>query len=198
MTQNSRSERHRRARLVRRFKRRLAALPGVVAVTSAKAPDDNSFRTAALAVDQGTSTAQHGQMILHYKYIQANYFQTLGIPLSAGRSFQEHGSSSERSVILSESAAKQLWPGENPVGRSLRLGPVDEKPHNERDLSVDGPAYLVIGIARDTRGVEFDGSDSRQVRRVSPVAGTTKAVESRKGAEPGPTGSRWFPFPAHQ
>src|ERR1700730_17110729 len=23
-------------------------------------------------------------------------------------------------------------------------------------------------------------------------------VESRKGARPGPTGSRWFPFPAHQ
>ena len=26
----------------------------------------------------------------------------------------------------------------------------------------------------------------------------TGLVESRKGARPGPTGSRWFPFPAHQ
>jgi hypothetical protein len=153
----------RKAAFVQGLRRRLGALPGVVAVTSAKAPDDNSFRTAALAVDQGASNARHGQMILHYKYIQANYFQTLGIPLSAGQSFQEHGSSPERFVILSESAAKQLWPGENPVDRSLRLGPIDEQPHNQRDLSVDGPAYLVIGVARDTRGVEFDGSDSRQV-----------------------------------
>jgi hypothetical protein len=27
---------------------------------------------------------------------------------------------------------------------------------------------------------------------------TNLKVESRKGARPGPTGSRWFPFPAHQ
>src|SRR6202011_1025073 len=27
---------------------------------------------------------------------------------------------------------------------------------------------------------------------------TVDCVESRKGARPGPTGSRWFPFPAHQ
>lgn len=26
-----------------------------------------------------------------------------------------------------------------------------------------GPAYEVIGVARDTRGVQFDGSDSKQV-----------------------------------
>jgi putative ABC transport system permease protein len=153
----------RRAAFVSELQRRLAALPSVVAVTSAKAPDDNSFRTAALAEGQGTSATPHRQSILHYKYIQANYFQTLGIPLFVGRSFPEHGSSPERSVILSESAAKQLWPGANPIGLSLRLGPVDEKPHSERDLSVDGPKYLVIGIARDTRGVEFDGSDARQV-----------------------------------
>ena len=31
------------------------------------------------------------------------------------------------------------------------------------ELFADGPAYQVIGVARDTRGVEFDGSDSKQV-----------------------------------
>jgi hypothetical protein len=74
-----------------------------------------------------------------------------------------HSDQSEHSVILSESAAKQLWPGQNPVGRSLRLGPTDERLHNQSELFADGLAYQVIGIAHDIRGVEFEGSDSKQV-----------------------------------
>ena len=66
-------------------------------------------------------------------------------------------------LSLSQSAAKQLWPGQNPVGHSLRLGAVDEKSHNVNELLADGPAYQVIGIARDTRGIQFDGSDSKRV-----------------------------------
>ena len=146
----------RKVALVEELRARLASLPGVVAITSARAPDDNSFRTAAVS-------AQNVQSILHYTYVQPNYFQTLGIPLFAGRSFQTQAGQPERSVVLSESAAKQLWPDENPIGRSLRLGATDEKSHNRSELFADGPAYQVIGISRDTRGVEFDGSDSKQV-----------------------------------
>ena len=81
----------------------------------------------------------------------------------SGHSFQPQAGQAEHAVILSESAAKQLWPNENPVGRSIRLGAIDEGVHKPSELSADGPAYQVIGVARDTRGVEFDGSDSKQV-----------------------------------
>lgn len=153
----------RKVGFVKELRERIAMLPGVAAVTSAKAPDDASFRTAALPTDGATSTAGPRQLILHYKYIQGNYFQTLGIPLLAGRSFAESPSAPEHVVILSESAAKQLWPEDRPLGRAIRLGPVDERPHDTSELSAEGPPYVVIGIARDTRGVEFDGSDSRLV-----------------------------------
>jgi predicted permease len=161
----------RKAALVRELRIRLAALPGVVAITSARAPDDNSFRTAAIPLDGEKPSARNGQSILHYTYIQANYFQALGIPLFVGHSFQAHAAQSEHSVILSESAAKHLWPSQNPVGRSLHLGPTDERLHNQSELLPDGPAYQVIGIARDTRGVEFDGSDSKQVYLPLPESG---------------------------
>jgi predicted permease len=149
--------------LVHELRARLSALPGVAAITSARAPDENSFRTAAVSVDGKKARVQHSQSILHYTYVQANYFQTLGIPLYLGRSFQLEDSPSDHSVILSESAARQLWPGQNPIGRSLRLGPIDERVHDWRELFADGPACQVVGVARDTRGVEFDGSDSKQV-----------------------------------
>ncbi len=80
-----------------------------------------------------------------------------------GRPFQPQTGQPEYSVILSESAAKQLWPGQNPIGRKLRLGVTDERFHNRSELFATGPAYQVVGVARDTRGSTFDGSDSKRV-----------------------------------
>jgi hypothetical protein len=94
--------------------------------------------------------------------VQASYFQTLGIPLLLGRNFQMQAGQPELSVILSESAAKKLWPDENPVGRSLRLG-TDGQFHRKDEALPDGPTYQVIGVAGDTRGSTFDGSDAELV-----------------------------------
>jgi macrolide transport system ATP-binding/permease protein len=146
----------RKLALIRQLRTRLAALPGVAAITSARPPGDYGFVTAAAA---GT---MHYTFI-HYTRVQPNYFQTLGIPVLLGRGFKSQAGEAERSIILSESAAKQLWPGQNPIGRSIRLGATDEQVHNPSELRADGPAYQVIGVARDTRGLELNGSDSRQL-----------------------------------
>jgi len=148
----------RKEALVRELCARVAVLPGVVAVTSARPPLDTRFRTSAISVNEEKPSAQKVQSNLSYSNIQANYFETLGIPMLLGRSFQ---SQAGRSVVLSESAARQLWPGQNPIGRSLRLA--DERYPNRSELLAHGPAYQVIGVARDTRGVDFNGADSRQV-----------------------------------
>jgi predicted permease len=139
----------RKLALVRQLRTRLAALPGVVSITSARPPGDYGFVTAAAAQS------------MHYAYVQANYFQTVGIPVLLGRSFEPEAGQAARSIVLSESAAKQLWPGQNPVGRSVQLGATDEKVHNPSELRADGPAYQVIGVARDTRGAELNGTDFR-------------------------------------
>jgi hypothetical protein len=76
----------------------------------------------------------------------------------------------EHYVILSESAVRRLWPGQNPIGRSLRLG-TGEQFHNQGELLLYCPTWQVIGVARDTRGVTLDGSDSEQVYVPLPVLG---------------------------
>jgi predicted permease len=149
--------------LVRELRTRLATLSGVDAITSAQPPDTPPFQTAAISLDGEKSSTQNVQSIVYYTYIEANYFQMLSIPLVLGRGFQSQVGQFERSVILSESAAQQLWPRQNPIGHSLRLGAIDERFHNRNELLADGPAYQVIGVARDTRGVQFDGSDSKKV-----------------------------------
>jgi hypothetical protein len=138
----------RQATLVRELRTRLAALPGVAAITSARAPDGGEFRTAAVSLNGERPSPQNARAILYYTYIQPNYFQTPGIPLLFGRGFQTQAGQPENAVILSESAAQLLWPGQNQM---------------KGELLPDGPTYEVIGVARDTRGVMLNGSDSEHI-----------------------------------
>ena len=148
--------------IVRQLRTRLAAVPGVVAITSARAPDDYRVRAAAVSLNGENPTSKNKQGILYYTWVQANYFKTLGVAILLGEGFADNTQTSEHSVVLSESAARHLWPGRNPIGRSLRLG-TREQFHNNGDLLPDGPTWQVIGVVNDTRGVELDGSDAAQV-----------------------------------
>jgi predicted permease len=157
----------RKATLARELRARLAALPGVAAITSARAPDSNGLRTAAVALNGEKPSPQNTRAILYYTYVQPNYFQTLGIPLLFGHGFQGQASEPEAAVILSQSAAQVLWPGQNPIGRSLRLGPGGQF-QMKGEVFPDGPGYEVIGVARDTRGVLLNGTDSEQIYVLMP------------------------------
>jgi len=144
-------------RLIQEFRDRLMRTPGIVAVTNAQPPGDSGYRTAAAAVEEGPSRTQ---TLLHYAHVESNYFDTVGIPLVQGRGLPEIA---DHSVVLSESAAGALWPGQNPIGRFLQLGPTDERSHNARELVANGSVYIVLGVVRDTRAAEFGAPDSKRV-----------------------------------
>ena len=152
----------RRHALVQDLRGRLAGLPGVVAVSSARAPDSGGVRSAAVSIDGKAPSAHNTRAVLYDTYVQPNYFRTLSIPLLAGRSFVSQPGQPEASVVLSQSAAQQLWPGENPIGRTVRMS-TEGQIHDKDELLPDGPVWQVVGVARDTRGIELDGSDSQQI-----------------------------------
>jgi len=141
---------------------RLAALPGVTVVASGRAPSDDVFRTPVRSAEATSSADGSVRSIVRYGFVGVGYFDALGIPLVLGRGFGSADAVAGAAVI-SESTARLLWPGENPVGRRLRLGPTDERFGLGQNTDADGPAYQVIGVARNARGVQFDGSDSRIV-----------------------------------
>src|SRR4030095_7437628 len=93
--------------LVRELHKRITNPPGVVAVTSGRVPGQG-YRTAAIPRDVETFSTKREQALLQYAYVQPNYFETVGLPLTAGRSFEQQEDMSH-SVVLSKSAAKQLW-----------------------------------------------------------------------------------------
>jgi predicted permease len=78
--------------------------------------------------------------------VSPDYFATLGVPLHAGRSFDATDRwGSRRVVILNETAARMLWPGEQAVGRKLQLGTAG------LNGEVDGEVVGVVGDVRYRR-----------------------------------------------
>jgi hypothetical protein len=71
-------------------------------------------------------------------------------------------SASRTAIDYNGIEARKLWPGQGAIGRTLRLG-TDGHFRQPGELAPDGPPWQVVGIARDTRGVTLDGSDSEQV-----------------------------------
>jgi len=76
--------------------------------------------------------------------VSPGYFRAAGIPLLAGRSFgAQDGPESPRVAIVSRAVVQQMWPGLNPIGRSLEQ---------------DGGPVQVIGVAGDIRGANARGA----------------------------------------
>jgi putative ABC transport system permease protein len=54
------------------------------------------------------------------------YFQVLGIPLLRGRIFDERdGANSPHVAVISESLARDRWPNQDPIGRTIEFGNMD-------------------------------------------------------------------------
>jgi predicted permease len=79
--------------------------------------------------------------------IEPGYFATLGIPLIAGRDFSAaDGASAPAVAIVSQSAARQFWPGQDPIGKSF----LREAGGGSTTVSAT-VAMVVIGVARDAK-----------------------------------------------
>jgi putative ABC transport system permease protein len=77
---------------------------------------------------------------LALRTVSTNYFAVLGIKLLSGRAFE--ADSNRREIVVSESAARQLWGNESAIGKSLI---------SRGSGGVTGEAHSVVGVARDVQ-----------------------------------------------
>ncbi len=76
------------------------------------------------------------------RIISDGYFHAMGIPLKAGRDFTERDTKGSLNVIiLNETLAKNLWPGEDPIGKIVRA---------------DDPERTVVGVVGDVHHMALE------------------------------------------
>jgi predicted permease len=105
--------------------RRVASLPGVKSVAygfSVPWRDTQTFAIRlAFAVDGAIRKNADEDLRGNFRAISPGYFSTLGVPLLEGRDFRDADKEgADRVVIISQSVAKNLFPGQEAIGRNLR------------------------------------------------------------------------------
>ena len=122
-----------------------------------------------------------------YMYVSPTYFSTLQLPISAGRGFAPDEARTEAKVaVIGAAAAQALWPGADPLGKTIRLWmPPEDRPDvmtRERLTSTsqaeaEGDDVLVIGVTRDVvSGLVYDGIRPHVYLPTSPGARHAKAL----------------------
>jgi predicted permease len=123
----------RAAAFMRRLRERIAGLPGVVEVAQAEcAPLSHDF-----SADYFTVAGRADKVPIEYNHVSPEYFSVVGIPIVRGRGFSPAETRDAPGVIVTESTARRLWPGEDPLTKTLRED--------------TGREYSVIGVTKDAQ-----------------------------------------------
>jgi predicted permease len=118
---------------------RVRRLPGVEAAAQVRiVPVSGSFSNRNIIIDAVSRSENVNRNI-----VSGGYFQTMHIPLLAGRDFDDRdGAADAKVAIVTESFARTFFNGQNPVGRTFQIA---EAPGTAR------PPYQIVGLVRDTK-----------------------------------------------
>ncbi len=92
-----------------------------------------------------------------YKFVSPEYFDVFDIGIVRGRSFTAAERDGEHPVVIvSESTARQLWPGSGGVGETFRFEPeAGSEAAPNGTPSMPARVVTVVGVARDVAGFRF-------------------------------------------
>jgi len=147
------SQPQQRAEFYRQVEERFKTLPdissvGVVTRLPIFSPANNNI-TTAISVE-GKPVPEGQQRESDFRRASNDYFQTMGIPLIAGRGFgnQDGEPNQPPTAIINEAMATRFWPGENPLGKRFRSGPNSDQ----------NPWITVVGVVGNVRhlGLEIE------------------------------------------
>lgn len=123
----------------RQLRERAGALPGAETVSHALLVPPvfldvrSPFRLPEAPEDERSS---------RINFVGEGYFETMGISLLRGRVFRVADETSERAVVVvNQRLASSLWPGEDPLGRTIVA--------ESRRADDPGPSYVVVGVVSD-------------------------------------------------
>jgi predicted permease len=160
LPQQKYSDHARRVTFFSELTSRVGALPGVrsAAVTN-WIPLTMQGDTFGVSVEGRPDPGPEKRPDVVTRVVSAAYFDTMGIQLLRGRQFDE-GVDREDSMpvaVVSETTARRLWPGEDPLSKRLQPGGADP----------DG-WIQVVGVAKDVR--QFDLTAEPRLQMYLPYA----------------------------
>ncbi len=126
----------------------MAAVPGesVSPALDSYLSDDSSDKDF---LPEGETYDPNKRQVEDYSTVGIHFFDTLGIPIVAGRAFGTQDTANSLKVgMINESLAKKRYPNQNPIGKKFSIGGHDSDGHGGK-LATD--MIQIVGICGDTR-----------------------------------------------
>jgi len=137
-----------RAPAYQRLLDKLWVTPGVqgAAVMSGLPPNRSPEAIPTRIENHTASDGSPIEIIDYYQFVMGDYFDTMGVPIVAGRSFEPADAASPaKVVIVNETLANRIWKGRNPIGQRVR-------PNLSAAIGFGVDSWhTVIGVAKDVK-----------------------------------------------
>lgn len=135
--------------------RKLKQLPGVEAVgVTTLLPNGGGDSSNAFVPEGYVAPKGAGINLASGSQIMGNYFQAAGIPMLRGRDFTEADrAGSQLVVIVNRTLAQHYWPGQDPIGRRVKIG-ISES---------STPWMTVVGEIADIKQTSADSDTQSQM-----------------------------------
>jgi predicted permease len=144
------------ARYYERSLQSLAAVPGVEGVAFGPSPPlarQEQTAPATVQLEGQSRTEAMNNPYVNAHQISERYFELLGIPVRAGRPFDDFdGPAADPVAIVSERMARALWPGADPIGKRLLYDPTLTASTNR--------FRTVVGVVGDVQHQKLGGDSS--------------------------------------
>ena len=133
-----------RIALTRQIVEHAKAVPGVAGASVLLVNPLGGADWVAQAIVEDSNIATPGTpFLVCHQLVGPDVFKLMGVPLLEGREFTAHDTAqSPRVVIVGESMARRFWPGEDPIGKRVKQGPVSQA----------HPWTTVVGVVADVHG----------------------------------------------
>jgi predicted permease len=137
-----------RAQVYQQLLATIRTAPGVDAATAmSDLPLTRFTQRYPTRIQSDTDPAvQTSEIVDHYQFVMTDYFDTMRIPIVAGRGFNAaDAASTDRVVLVNETLAAKLWKERNPVGQRIR-------PNLSASLGTGAnPWHTVVGVVGDVK-----------------------------------------------
>ncbi|MCM3901970.1 MAG: ABC transporter permease [Pyrinomonadaceae bacterium] len=125
---------------------RAATVPGVVSAGAiSDLPLSGSNTSDYFTIEGRPAIAKEAEPLTEYRVVTPRYFESMGIPLLAGRDFTETDTKkSPNVVVINESFVRRHFGEENPLGHRLKLQGQERDP------------LLIVGVVGNVRDFGLD------------------------------------------
>jgi putative ABC transport system permease protein len=158
---------------------RLAAVPGIAGASIASAPPASGVQTQPFEIEGRPAADPKKLPLVTVMQVSEGYFDVLDVRMREGRVLREtDGNKGSESVVINARFASQHFPGEDPLGKRLRLK-VDERMNA---VTSEQPWLTVVGVVPNVRQRSLQDVDPDAIAytsyRLQPTLGTAILIRS--------------------